>query len=322
MKNKPYFSSQIAIEEVILAEMAKHTHVLVASCWLDAPPILERICAMDARVIFSHRQDLPWELVEADVPYSQIQESLMHHKFYIFGDCNGWRSVLQGSYNGTCSSRFHTDSMTLLYDEDVVQGFVDEFERLFPPTKEEVSMSYFSDIKNNISNGYSIQRADSVMPANTECLAYIEDVEWEEWEGVRQILIKWRVQAPSVFVNRTISQRLKILDPEKMRQHLSMLAAIDHIAGGMIASQSAEPSNNLLARALMNKPMMITLDVYNINGKTGNWVCGVRARQNGNPTPDVRAEDRVEPPCDSQHRHARTCKSYSWQDGWTGKAPF
>ena len=52
-------------------------------------------------------------------------------------------------------------------------------------------------------------------------------------------------------------------------------AAIDANAGGRLTAKDAKPSSDDLAMALQDKPMVITLGVWDMAGNTGNWVMAV-----------------------------------------------
>ena len=133
------------------------------------------------------------------------------------------------------------------------------------------------------------------IPAGTQCLAYIEDAYLDVKDDEQLVNLKWRIQRPDEFGNRVIFQKLRIWDRDgkKRNRALMMLAAIDQNAGGVISSQSNDPDDALLNRALPNKPMLIKLDVWEIDGKSGNWICAVAPRPSGAPaTPaPVKAEE-------------------------------
>ena len=58
-----------------------------------------------------------------------------------------------------------------------------------------------------------------------------------------------------------------------------MLAAIDANAGGKLAASGAEPTDLSLQTSLTAKPMVLKLGVWDIDGKTGNWVQEVSKHQ-------------------------------------------
>lgn len=140
---------------------------------------------------------------------------------------------------------------------------------------------------NKPSGGTFEGQSYELIPKGTQCLAYVEDsqVESQDTEsGIDQFIeLKWRILKPESVANRVIYQKIRIWDSDGKKQNRAwmMLAAIDQNAGGIIGAQSSEPDDALLARALINKPMLIKLDVWDIGGKTGNWVCAVAPKPEG-----------------------------------------
>lgn len=140
-----------------------------------------------------------------------------------------------------------------------------------------------------------------IIPAGTQCLAYIEDAYLEASRNGddQYVSLKWRVMKPAEIGNRVLYQKLRIWDNDgkKRNRALMMLAAIDQNAGGVISGQSKDPDDALLARALPNKPMLIKLDVWEIDGKSGNWICAVSPKPTGDlppvpaPTPKPTADE-------------------------------
>ena len=122
-----------------------------------------------------------------------------------------------------------------------------------------------------------------VIPAGTQLLAYIENAEIAHHDGSEYVSLQWRINKPATYANRVIFQKLRIweVDNKKRQRALQMLAAIDHNAGGVIAKQSKAPDSALLAMALPNKPMLIKLDVWEMDGKSGNWICAVAPKPHG-----------------------------------------
>lgn len=129
--NEAYFKD---IEDVILRKMAGCSHVLVASAWLTSKRIIARLCEMDARVVISDKYEphrslktVPIRIVHSD------GTNMMHHKFMVLGDENGWREVITGSYNFTENAKTSNENIIASKDAGMVAEFVREFEGLFPP---------------------------------------------------------------------------------------------------------------------------------------------------------------------------------------------
>jgi hypothetical protein len=122
-----------------------------------------------------------------------------------------------------------------------------------------------------------------LIPKGTQLLAYIEDASIETFNGEKFIELKWRVNKPAEYANRMIFQKLRIWDADQKKRNraMLMLAAIDANSGGVIASQAREPDDALLSRALLNKPMIVKVEIWDIDGKSGNWICAIAAKPKG-----------------------------------------
>ena len=131
--------------------------------------------------------------------------------------------------------------------------------------------------KNTSCGGFEL------LPKDTRVVATCEQAITKSYEGRWSINIKWRVNLPSQFANRVIFQTLKVWDddPSKAQKAKAMLAAIATNAGGrlfqaMSQRNQNDPSDESL-QTLMNAPMVLLIDVWEIEGKSGNWVKAVSA---------------------------------------------
>lgn len=120
------------------------------------------------------------------------------------------------------------------------------------------------------------------IPAGTRLKAMIDDAKWDEFQGDEFINLRWTVLAPDSYHNRKVFQKVRVLDKEtkKADKAKRMLAAIDANCGGQLAKKEDAPGDMDLASALMNKPMMIEVQVWNMTGndgqeRSGNWVSRV-----------------------------------------------
>ena len=116
------------------------------------------------------------------------------------------------------------------------------------------------------------------IPANTQVLATADEATWKEYEDKKYINIKWTVLAPEEYKNRVVFHKLHVLDsdPGKAQRHKQMLAAIDSNASGGKLMQSGEaPTDGNMAMTLCHSPMYLKLQTWDMNGKSGNWVCAV-----------------------------------------------
>lgn len=131
---------------------------------------------------------------------------------------------------------------------------------------------------------------------NTQLLAIIDEAMWSEdkHNGGWMIELRWTVMQPELYKNRKVFQKLRIesSDAKKSEKAKRMLLAIDANAGGNIARAGRKPTDTDLAVNLMNKPMVIKVMVWEMDGedgekRRGNWVCAVspRNKQQAAPAP-------------------------------------
>lgn len=148
-------------------------------------------------------------------------------------------------------------------------------------------MSFFGNIDTN-SNTFELG-GDNLppIPKNTKVLAICEKAENKTFESDRFINLQWRVHQPQEFNNRVIFQKLRVYHGDQIDKHRQMLAAIGANAGGklfqlMQQAGETEPSDMTLQAGLTNVPMVLLLDVWEmeINGenRSGNWVRMVSPR--------------------------------------------
>lgn len=121
---------------------------------------------------------------------------------------------------------------------------------------------------------------NSVIPDNTTCLAMIDEAQLTSYEENTYINIRWQVLEPAAYKNRKVFQKVKCFDadPKVSDKAKKMLAAIDANAGGKLAASNEAPSDLSMAKALLNKPMLIKVMVWEMNDRTGNWVSMVSPR--------------------------------------------
>ena len=129
------------------------------------------------------------------------------------------------------------------------------------------------------------------IPAGSSVLAMVDEAKWATTQNNAEeyVSLRWTVLAPDEFKNRKVFQKLWVTDHDpnakdhakaiaKTDKARKMLAAVDANAGGKLTAKDAKPSNDDLAMALMDKPMVITLGVWESNqpgGSGGNWVMAV-----------------------------------------------
>lgn len=154
-------------------------------------------------------------------------------------------------------------------------------------------MSFFTtstgeNLASSASTDFVAGAADfGLFPKGTRLLSVIEEAKIKNFEGEDYINLKWSVAAPTEHKNRKVFQKVKVwqADPAKRDTHIRMLAAIDANCGGKLMATGKEPDDFSL-QYLTNHPMVIELDVWDMNGKQGNWVRAVSARKtNGQAAP-------------------------------------
>ena len=109
-------------------------------------------------------------------------------------------------------------------------------------------------------------------------MAAISEIEWTLYNGDEYISAKWTVLKPDEFKNRKIFQKIRVMDEDvkKADKAKRMLAAIDkNASGGKLLSLDRQPTDSDMAKALVNKPMVLKLGVWEMNDKSGNWVQAV-----------------------------------------------
>jgi len=144
-------------------------------------------------------------------------------------------------------------------------------------------MSNFFEGINTNNTSFEIGGGFELLPKDTRVVATCEQAVTKSFEGRWSINIKWRVNLPSQYANRVIFQTLKVWDddPSKAQKAKAMLAAIATNAGGRLFQSMSQrnendPSDESL-QTLMNAPMVLLIDVWEIEGKSGNWVKAVSA---------------------------------------------
>ena len=121
---------------------------------------------------------------------------------------------------------------------------------------------------------------NTVIPDNTTCLAMIDEAQLTSYEENTYINIRWQVLEPAAYKGRKVFQKVKVFDadPKVSDKAKKMLAAIDANAGGKLAASNEAPSDLTMAKALLSKPMLIKVMVWEMNDRTGNWVSMVSPR--------------------------------------------
>lgn len=153
-------------------------------------------------------------------------------------------------------------------------------------------MSFFTT-----SDNKAIEKAGSMemgggdiepIPAKTQVLAAPDEAKWDEYQDDEYISVRWNVLQPKEYANRKIFQKLRVCDGDAKKSDKAkrMLAAIDTNAGGKLLASGERPTDESLTRCLVNKPMVLMLQVWEIDKDDGtkargNWISAVSPRQGG-----------------------------------------
>lgn len=142
-------------------------------------------------------------------------------------------------------------------------------------------MFWITDENDNNKGEFSLGGGDfEVIPKDTNCLAMISEAKWDDYAGEEYISLKWNILEPSQYKNRVIFHKLKVMqeDKNKAKKAQQMLLAINHNANGKVHELKAKPTNEDLQKNLNYKPMMINLQVWDLDGRKGNWISSVKPK--------------------------------------------
>ena len=137
------------------------------------------------------------------------------------------------------------------------------------------------------------------IPDGSNVLAIIDEAKWDTARNsdAQFISLRWSVESPEAFLNRKIFQKLWVTDDDpnakdaekakaKRDKAKRMLAAIDANCGGKLAKTPRRPSDDDLALALQDRPMVIKCMVWEMTGgdgqtNSGNWISAVFPKSKG-----------------------------------------
>jgi hypothetical protein len=123
-----------------------------------------------------------------------------------------------------------------------------------------------------------------ILPDGSSVMASIDECKWQSFQGGEEhISARWNILAPEEYQGRKIFQKMypegdaaRNTDPAKAKKKgdtaKRMLAAIDANCGGGLMKLQRKPSDEDFAMHLTNKPMVIRLGLWDLDGKQGNWV--------------------------------------------------
>lgn len=127
-------------------------------------------------------------------------------------------------------------------------------------------MSFWTLSNNEEAKGGDFESAGGnfePIPDGTKVIASVEEVALNNYEGEDYFNVKWRV-LEGEFINRIIFQKLKVFsnDSKVRDKAITVLASIDSNAGGKLMAAGKEPTEMSMASALLNKPMILLLRVW------------------------------------------------------------
>lgn len=141
------------------------------------------------------------------------------------------------------------------------------------------------------------------IPDGSSVLAIIDEAKWGETrdDHAEFVSLRWSVMEPAEYANRKVFQKLWVTDDDpnvsdaakmdrKRDKAKRMLAAIDANAGGKLARKAARPTDDDLALALTNKPMIIKCMVWEMGDNKGNWIAAVAPKSKGIDVKEAKAK--------------------------------
>ena len=141
------------------------------------------------------------------------------------------------------------------------------------------------------------------IPAKTQVLAAPDEAKWDEYEGDEYVSLRWSILQPKEYAGRKIFQKIRVCDSDSKKSDKAkrMLAAIDTNAGGKLLASGDRPTDESLTRCLVNKPMVLLLQLWEIKQddgtvKRGNWIGAVSPRQAGAAKPAAAKPEPVKEP--------------------------
>jgi len=111
-------------------------------------------------------------------------------------------------------------------------------------------------------------------------LSMLESVEVDEYEGQKKVKIKARVIGEGFGKNRVLFLNLKCFPGEDIKEKardraIQVLVKMYNICKAKLPN--GEPDDASLSQ-LVDKPMNLMLDVWEIDGKSGNWLQNVESK--------------------------------------------
>lgn len=129
----------------------------------------------------------------------------------------------------------------------------------------------------NITGTLDLNASDfEPIPSGTIAIAAITSSEFDYYNDENLIKLTWTI-LDGRYKKRKVFQKLYVnsQDKKKADRHKEMFAAIDKNCGGELMRLERGIENMDMAMHLSNKPMMISIEQWELDGKSGNWVSKV-----------------------------------------------
>ncbi len=142
--------------------------------------------------------------------------------------------------------------------------------------------------------------AFSVIPKGTKVLFAMDEIKLDEDRyGNEYISTRWVVMGPGEYKNRKVFHKIKIWDADTTKKGKAekLIKAIDANSGGKLRASGKTPDDwddDLLSECLLNKPMLGTLGVWELDDKSasGNWIMAVDPKEKAD---DAKPAEPVKP---------------------------
>lgn len=146
-----------------------------------------------------------------------------------------------------------------------------------------------------------------VVPHGTKCKIHIEDIEWKYYDekteqnqdglNIPWVKATWCIESPADYENIKVTQKIKYYGDDPTSQHFKpekddkvkekarlVFWAIDKNCGSKLTSLKLRrrATDEELQRYLIGKPMLGVIGVWDINGKTGNYIMKIEPLNSGN----------------------------------------
>lgn len=134
-------------------------------------------------------------------------------------------------------------------------------------------MSFFKKSSGEMAKGDKAEFGGNLkpIPDNTIAMSMIEEALWKEYEGQRYINLKWKI-IDGEYKSRVSFQKLKVYDAKETTADNAKDALYRLFLLCNATPPDSEPTDIELMKALCNKPLAPRYRVWEIDGKSGNWI--------------------------------------------------